>query len=102
MRVSSEVWAALNQRLEELLTVLSSCSAEPESLQALSALQGLALILHLAALCSSTLRYLPSNRPRSTGEESWQKEIQSQFFCFFLSTVPVLWSGFLLRLWAGC
>uniref|UniRef100_A0A3B3YIZ0 Serine/threonine-protein kinase ATR n=1 Tax=Poecilia mexicana TaxID=48701 RepID=A0A3B3YIZ0_9TELE len=55
MRVGSEVWAALTQRLEELLTVLSSCSAEPESLQVLSALQGLALILHLAALCSSPL-----------------------------------------------
>uniref|UniRef100_A0A3B4Z4L9 Serine/threonine-protein kinase ATR n=1 Tax=Stegastes partitus TaxID=144197 RepID=A0A3B4Z4L9_9TELE len=52
MRVRSEVWAVLNGRLEELLTLLNSDSTEPESTKTLSALQGLALILHLAALCS--------------------------------------------------
>nr|XP_020472290.1 serine/threonine-protein kinase ATR isoform X1 [Monopterus albus] len=53
MRVWSEVWAVVNSRLEELLTFLNSDSVQPESPQTLSALQGLALILHLAALCSS-------------------------------------------------
>lgn len=54
MRVRSKVWAGLNSRLEELLVLLDS--AEPETTQSLSALQGLALILHLAALCSSPIR----------------------------------------------
>lgn len=53
MRVRSEVWAVVNSRLEELLTFLNS---EPEITQTLSALEGLALILHLAALCSSPTR----------------------------------------------
>ncbi len=53
MRVRSEVWAVVNSRLEELLTFLNSDSEEPETTQTLSALEGLALILHLAALCSS-------------------------------------------------
>ncbi|KAM9341615.1 serine/threonine-protein kinase ATR [Symphorus nematophorus] len=53
MRVGSEVWAVVNSRLEELLTFLNSDSDEPESTNTLSALKGLALILHLAALCSS-------------------------------------------------
>lgn len=57
MRVRSEVWAVANSRLEELLTSLNSDSAEPETTQTLSALEGLALILHLAALYSSPTRY---------------------------------------------
>lgn len=56
MRVRSEVWAVVNGRLEELLTFLNSDSEEPETTQTLSALKGLALILHLAALCSSPTR----------------------------------------------
>ncbi|XP_045917946.1 serine/threonine-protein kinase ATR isoform X1 [Micropterus dolomieu] len=51
MRVCSEVWAVVNGWLEELLTFLNS--DKPETTQSLSALEGLALILHLAALCSS-------------------------------------------------
>ncbi|XP_044022250.1 serine/threonine-protein kinase ATR [Siniperca chuatsi] len=51
MRVRSEVWAVVNSRLEDLLTFLNP--DEPETTQTLSALEGLALILHLAALCSS-------------------------------------------------
>lgn len=54
MRVRSEVWAVVNSRLEELLTLLNSGQAE--SAQTLPALEGLALILHLAALCSSPTR----------------------------------------------
>lgn len=57
MRVQSEVWAVANSRLEELLTFLNSDSAEPETTQTLSALEGLALILHMAALYSSPTRY---------------------------------------------
>ncbi|XP_035466143.2 serine/threonine-protein kinase ATR [Scophthalmus maximus] len=53
MRVGSEVWAVVNSRLEELLTLLNSDSAKPETTQMLSALRGLALTLRLAALCSS-------------------------------------------------
>ncbi|XP_068435941.1 serine/threonine-protein kinase ATR isoform X2 [Clinocottus analis] len=49
MRVGSEVWAVVNARLEELLTFLNSDG--PETKQA--ALEGVALILHLAALCCS-------------------------------------------------
>ncbi|XP_029349910.1 serine/threonine-protein kinase ATR [Echeneis naucrates] len=52
MRARSQVWAVVNCRLEELLTLLNSDSAEPGTTQTLSALEGLALILHLAALCS--------------------------------------------------
>uniref|UniRef100_A0A4W6DWN3 Serine/threonine-protein kinase ATR n=1 Tax=Lates calcarifer TaxID=8187 RepID=A0A4W6DWN3_LATCA len=58
MRVRSEVWAVVNSRLEELLALLNSDSAGPEATQTLSALEGLALILHLAALCSSPTRAL--------------------------------------------
>lgn len=53
MRVRSDVWAAVNSRLEELLTFLNS---DPETPRTLPALEGLALILHLAALCSSPTR----------------------------------------------
>lgn len=56
MRVRSEVWAVVNRRLKELLTFLISDSYEPEITQTLCALEGLALILHLAALCSSPTR----------------------------------------------
>lgn len=56
MRVYSEVWAVVNSRLEELLTLLTSDSEEQESTRPLSALQGVALILHLSALCSSPTR----------------------------------------------
>ncbi|XP_071354256.1 serine/threonine-protein kinase ATR [Trachinotus anak] len=59
MRVRSEVWAVVNSRLEELLTLLNSDSAEPETTQTLSALEGLALTLHLAALCSSPTSVSP-------------------------------------------
>ncbi|MEQ2267092.1 hypothetical protein XENORESO_001563 [Xenotaenia resolanae] len=55
MRVGSEVWTTLNHRLEELLALLNSDSTEPESSQTLATLQGLALILHLAAFCSSPI-----------------------------------------------
>ncbi|XP_047467138.1 serine/threonine-protein kinase ATR [Mugil cephalus] len=55
MHARSEVWAVLSGRMEELLTLLNSDSAEPETTQTLSALQGMALILHLAALCSSPI-----------------------------------------------
>lgn len=65
MRVSSDVWATLHRRLEELLALLSSDSAGSESSQTLSALQGVALVLHLAALCSLPIRYLPSNKTES-------------------------------------
>ncbi|XP_067335525.1 serine/threonine-protein kinase ATR isoform X2 [Channa argus] len=64
MRVRSEVWAVANGRLEELLTFLNSDSAQPETTLTLSALKGLAVILHLAALCSSpispSLLWVPS------------------------------------------
>ncbi|XP_044230797.1 serine/threonine-protein kinase ATR [Thunnus albacares] len=59
MRVRSEVWAVVNSRLEELLTFLNSDTDEPEITQTLSALEGLALILHLAALCSSPTSLSP-------------------------------------------
>lgn len=54
MRVSSEVWAAANNRLEELLTFLNS--DHPETSRALCVLKGVSLILHLAALCSTPTR----------------------------------------------
>lgn len=60
MRVQSEVWAAANSRLEELLSFLNSDSAELETTKTVSALEGLALILHLAALHSSPIRYCTS------------------------------------------
>lgn len=56
MRDSSEVWAVVSSRLEELLTLLNLSSAEPEGMQTLCALQGLAIILHLSACCSSPIR----------------------------------------------
>ncbi|GLD47879.1 serine/threonine-protein kinase ATR [Lates japonicus] len=59
MRVRSKVWAVVNSRLEELLALLNSDSAEPEATQTLSALEGLAFILHLAALCSSPTSLSP-------------------------------------------
>ncbi|XP_049452852.1 serine/threonine-protein kinase ATR [Epinephelus fuscoguttatus] len=51
MRVGSEVWAVMNRRMEELLTFLNSDG--PETTKTLSALEGVALILHLAACCTS-------------------------------------------------
>ena len=54
MRAGSDVWAVVNSRLEELLTFLISDG--PETKQTLCALEGLALILHLAALCSAPTR----------------------------------------------
>ncbi|XP_056250377.1 serine/threonine-protein kinase ATR [Seriola aureovittata] len=59
MRVRSEVWAVVNSRLEELLALLNSDSVEPETTQTLSALEGLALTFHLAALCSSPTSVSP-------------------------------------------
>ncbi|XP_028293251.1 serine/threonine-protein kinase ATR [Gouania willdenowi] len=50
----SDVWAVLTNRLEELLT---SVTSEGESSHALCALQGVAIILHLAALCSSPISW---------------------------------------------
>ncbi|KAJ0062993.1 hypothetical protein NL108_010267 [Boleophthalmus pectinirostris] len=55
MRVHSEVWAAINGRLEELLNFVNSKSPGAENPEILSAVQGLALILHLATLCSSPM-----------------------------------------------
>ncbi|KAF6726268.1 Serine/threonine-protein kinase ATR [Oryzias melastigma] len=57
MSARSEVWAVLKSRLEELLTLLSS--EKPESPQTLWALQGLALILHLAGCCFSPISPCP-------------------------------------------
>lgn len=54
MRVSSEVWSATNNRLEELLMFLNS--DQPETSQTLCVMKGLSLILHLAALCSTPTR----------------------------------------------
>ncbi|XP_058471109.1 serine/threonine-protein kinase ATR isoform X2 [Solea solea] len=59
MRVQSNVWAVVNGRLEELLRFLNSDSSEPEATQTLSALGGLTLTLHLAALCSSPTSLSP-------------------------------------------
>lgn len=56
MRLQSSVWSVVNSRLEELLKVLNSDSSLPEALQTLSALEGLAVCLHLAAFCSSATR----------------------------------------------
>ncbi|XP_054652391.1 serine/threonine-protein kinase ATR isoform X2 [Dunckerocampus dactyliophorus] len=58
MRARSQVWAVVSSRLEELLTLLNSDSGEPEPTEILSALRGLALILHLAAVCFSPDRPL--------------------------------------------
>ncbi|XP_033469705.1 serine/threonine-protein kinase ATR [Epinephelus lanceolatus] len=57
MRVGSEVWAVVNRRMEELLTFLNS--DQPETKQTLSALEGVALILHLAACCTSPTSLSP-------------------------------------------
>ncbi|KAM8833099.1 serine/threonine-protein kinase ATR [Synchiropus picturatus] len=51
MRVRSEVWAVASSRLDELLAFLNSDACQPESAETLSALQGVALILHLSAAC---------------------------------------------------
>ncbi|KAM6960680.1 serine/threonine-protein kinase ATR [Aplochiton taeniatus] len=53
MRVRSELWAAVRARMEELLTSLNS-DLQPDLKGSLPALEGLALILHLAGLCSSS------------------------------------------------
>ncbi|KAK0130626.1 Serine/threonine-protein kinase atr [Merluccius polli] len=50
MRVRSAVWAETSRHLEHLLTSLNS---EPEFVHGTRALEGLALVLHLAALCTS-------------------------------------------------
>lgn len=55
MRVHSEVWSVLNTRLDELLNFVNSNSHSDENPEILSAIEGLALILHLAALCSSPI-----------------------------------------------
>ncbi|RVE57450.1 hypothetical protein OJAV_G00216500 [Oryzias javanicus] len=57
MSACSEVWALLKSRLEELLAVLSS--EKPGSPQTLSALRGLALVLHLAGCCFSPVSACP-------------------------------------------
>lgn len=61
MQGGGEVWAVVSGRLEELLTLLNLDSAEPESTETLCALQGLAVLLHLSARCSSPIRYHTSN-----------------------------------------
>lgn len=86
-----EVWAAARGRLEELLTFLDS--AEPEPTRTLSALEGVALLLHLAAGCSSPLRYR-----HTLWFRFW---FWFWFFTLSLFTVLVLPPGFPLRLWAG-
>ncbi|XP_049596564.1 serine/threonine-protein kinase ATR [Syngnathus scovelli] len=58
VRDDSQVWAVLSHRLEELL-VFDSDAEEPESDNSLVALQGVALILRLAAVCSSPTRQPP-------------------------------------------
>ncbi|KAJ3613478.1 hypothetical protein NHX12_019727 [Muraenolepis orangiensis] len=50
MRVQSVVWAETSAHLQLLLTSLNS---EPEPEQGVRALEGLSLVLHLAALCTS-------------------------------------------------
>ncbi|XP_030212900.1 serine/threonine-protein kinase ATR [Gadus morhua] len=50
MRVRSVVWAETSSRMEHLLTSLNS---EPEPGDAVHALDGLALLLHLVALCTT-------------------------------------------------
>ncbi|MEQ2162598.1 hypothetical protein GOODEAATRI_021412 [Goodea atripinnis] len=78
MRVGSEVWTTLNHRLEELLALLNSDSTEPESSQTLATLQGLALILHLAAFSSSpisqSVRFLLTE-PAKTSEQGTLNEL---------------------------
>nr|XP_046179436.1 serine/threonine-protein kinase ATR [Oncorhynchus gorbuscha] len=70
MRVRSEVWAAVSSRLDDLLASLVNCDLDPTTPEpdadpqmTLRALEGLALILHLAGLCythtsSSSLLWL--------------------------------------------
>lgn len=65
MRVRSEVWAAVTSRLDDLLASLVNCdldltTPEPDTdpQMTLRALEGLALILHLAGLCYTHTRYL--------------------------------------------
>ena len=53
MRVRSVVWAETSSRMEHLLTSLNS---EPEPGDAVHALDGLALLLHLVALCTTPTR----------------------------------------------
>nr|XP_057946886.1 serine/threonine-protein kinase ATR isoform X2 [Doryrhamphus excisus] len=58
MCARSQVWAVVSSRLEELLTILNSDPGEPETMEILSALRGLASILRLAAICFSPSRPL--------------------------------------------
>ncbi len=48
MKSRSEVWAAVDSRLDELLTLMR----DHRESQCVSTMQGLAVIFHLAALCS--------------------------------------------------
>lgn len=96
MRVSSEVWAATNSRLEKLLMLLNS--DQPATSQTLCVLKGTSLILHLAALCSTTTRYC----------QKFKKHILYSFVTPVLSlshvsdlTVLLIFSGCPLRRWAG-
>ena len=54
MCVRSVVWAETSGRIEHLLTSLNS---DPEPGNAAYALDGLALLLHLVALCTTPTRY---------------------------------------------
>ncbi|XP_061551565.1 serine/threonine-protein kinase ATR [Phycodurus eques] len=59
MCAGSKVWAALSRRLVELLTLFNSDAEELESAQSLAAFRGVALVLRLAAVCSSPTRLPP-------------------------------------------
>ncbi|XP_077417783.1 serine/threonine-protein kinase ATR isoform X2 [Vanacampus margaritifer] len=52
----SEVWAVLSRRFDELLALSDSDGGQPECARRLAALRGVALILRLAAVCSSPTR----------------------------------------------
>ncbi|KAI4897685.1 hypothetical protein NFI96_015723 [Prochilodus magdalenae] len=52
MKSRSEVWAAAHARLEEMLKTLRDCPAH----QCLNLMEGLAVILHLAAVCSNAVQ----------------------------------------------
>ncbi|XP_056151597.1 serine/threonine-protein kinase ATR [Lampris incognitus] len=59
MCAQSEVWATMTGRLNELLTSLNSNSNDAETTKTPFALEGLSLILHLAARCSSPTSQIP-------------------------------------------
>lgn len=58
MRQKSEVWAAASTKLEALLTQPNEVIGQPRS----HALEGVAVLLHLAALCTWHCPAGPSDR----------------------------------------